>query len=128
MIDRNPFAPPAPNESPCIEHVLYFVWEREAIRIAKENNYEGELTKDPILKQYRFCNVRRQDDRVSKWIINNVLSRDFEDMWFAAAICRYVNWPPAIANLLFERAIPNRVEDFDVKRFADTIDNITAAG
>lgn len=128
MSEHNPFSAPTPSEEPCIEHILYWVWEREAIRIAKENGYQEELTKDPILKQYRFCNVRRKDDRVSRWLINNVYSKPYTDLWFVAAICRYVNWPPMLAILLEHGLIPDRVENFDHVEFGRTIDKVTEFG
>jgi len=131
VIDHNTFARPESNESPCLEHVLYWVWERETIRIAKENNYKGELTTDPILSKYKFCNVRRQDDRVSKWIIDNMLvhaSPEDDDIWFISAIARYVNWPPMLHELLSEGLVPSRVEDFDYKKFGECIDDVTRAG
>jgi len=131
MINRCPVVPPIPSEPPCFQHVLYFVWERECIRIAKENNYDGELTKDPILKQYRFCNVRRRDDRVSKWIIENMLVHadpEEDDIWFITAIARYVNWPPMLQKLLSEGLVPCVVEEFDYAAFGECIDAVTRAG
>lgn len=31
-------------------------------------------TDDPVLRQYRFCNVFRQDDTTTKWIVENLLT------------------------------------------------------
>lgn len=130
MINENPFKMPVNTDKPCEEHVLYWVWEREAIRIAKDNGYAGELTRDPILKKYRFCNVRRRDDRVSKWIYDNMLAphRGERDVWFVSAIARYVNWPPALQSLINEKAIPAYVEDFDYEIFGSVIDGIVSRG
>jgi hypothetical protein len=130
MIDRNPFKAPVSSERPCVEHVLSWSWERETIRIAKENGYQGELTKDPILKKYRFCNIRRRDDRVSKWIYDNMLypCKGEKDVWFVSAIARYVNWPPSLQALINEDAIPLNAEDFDYDLFASVMDGITASG
>lgn len=129
MIDHNPYRAPMPEEAPHLHHVLYWTWERECMRIAKENGYTGPLTNDSILATYRFCNIRRRDDRVSKWIIENMLIPatydDDYDIWFIAAIARYINWPPTLAKLLKEGAIPGHVEDFDVDLFSHVVDNIT---
>lgn len=60
------------------------------------------LTDDPILREFRFCNVRREDDRVTRWIVENI-SRPFADhphLWFMLAIARYINWPPALQDLI----------------------------
>jgi hypothetical protein len=130
MIDRCPFSSPKSEESPNINHVLYWVWEREAIRIAKDNKYEGKLTSDPILAKYRFCNIRRRDDRLSQWLLNNYYPQfqSSEDVWFAAAIARYVNWPPTLAKLTEEGAVPQNISSFDYYHFAEVVDGITQSG
>lgn len=130
MINENPFKRPSSEDKPCEEHVLYWVWERECIRIAKENKYAGALTSDPILTKYRFCNVRRRDDRVSKWIYDNMLCpcRGEKDVWFVSAIARYVNWPLTLQELINADAIPENAEDFDYELFASVIDGIVKSG
>ena len=47
-----------------IELIKWFIKEREAIRNGKETN-------DYVLKHSRFCNIHREDDKVSKWIFTN---------------------------------------------------------
>lgn len=127
----NPFERPVPGRC-SIDDVLYWVWEREMIRMSKVAGREAPYTHDPILSKYRFCNVRRRDDRVSQWIINNLLD-DYRlggenDMWFVAAIARYVNWPPSLRELLAESAIPERAEDFDPDLFIRVMDGIKDSG
>ena len=73
MIEDNPYWRPSKKEIISREALLYFVREREAIKIAKDNKYQGVLTVDPILSKYKFTNIRRKDDRVSKWIIKNII-------------------------------------------------------
>ena len=87
MIDNNPYHMPDKDTVVSTEALLYFVWEREAMRIAKENRFNGALTFDPILSKYKFTNIRRKDDRVSKWIIKNVIdlysTENYRpDLWF----------------------------------------------
>lgn len=127
MVEQNPYHAPQAADKPSLEHILYFVWEREAIRIAKENGYKGELTVDPILAKYRFCNIRRRDDRVSKWLIENMyIHIDSEDdAWFIAAIARFINWPPTLVNLLNNGAIPAKAEDFNANLFCRVLDDLT---
>lgn len=45
---------------------------------------------DPIIAQYRFCNVRRNDDRVTKWLFAHWLEKHKgnKDGWFAFAVAR----------------------------------------
>lgn len=45
--------------------------ERESIRLKREAGQSKPWTQNPILKSFRFCNVRREDDRTSKFIIEN---------------------------------------------------------
>ena len=50
---------------------LYWIKERESIRKKKEAGNPKPWTDDPILQNYRFCNVRRMDDTVSQWLLKN---------------------------------------------------------
>ena len=132
MITRCPFPRPKTEDVATLESFLYFVWERECVRLARENDWEAPWTQDEILAKYRFCNIRRRDDHVTKWIIEQMINtynlNDATDLWFVLAIARYVNWPPTLTELLGEGAVPFCVEEFDIKLFADTITAITKSG
>lgn len=78
---------------------------REALRLKKEEGGMPPWSDDPILNEYRFCNVRRRDDRVSKWLIENVLCYYGEDidLWTFlqwTALCRWINWPPTLKAIM----------------------------
>lgn len=82
---------------------LYWVKERESIRKKKEAGLPRPWTKDEVLDMYRFCNVRRRDDRVSRWIVTNIIDpADNVDntLWLQLAFARYINWPDAITSLM----------------------------
>ncbi|MBD3343353.1 MAG: hypothetical protein GF353_29925 [Candidatus Lokiarchaeota archaeon] len=49
-----------------------FAVERQEIFFRKFKNISYPLTKDPILKEYKFTNVYRASDRVSQYLIKNV--------------------------------------------------------
>lgn len=52
-----------------VESLVYWVNERERVRINKEAGLpRHQWTKDPILRTYHFCNIRREDDRGTKEI------------------------------------------------------------
>ena len=109
---------------------LYFVEERENIRLRKEGGEAAPWTTDPILQEYRFCNIRRKDDRVSRWLLNNwynQFSPTSVDMWFIAAIARMINWPPTLQALLESGVVSSLVEGFDPDRFSSTLELIHAA-
>jgi hypothetical protein len=55
-------------------------------------------TTDPILQTYRFCNVYRENDTVTRWIADHWRgphSTD-PDLWFAMVVARFVNWPDTL--------------------------------
>lgn len=55
-----------------------FVTERYRIHIRKDIQcLQPPFTKDPILKEFKFTNIRREHDRETKWLINNITSNDF---------------------------------------------------
>lgn len=123
----NPFERPRPGKFR-IDDILYWVYEREMIRIRKEAGLEAPYTEDPILNKYRFCNVRRRDDRMTQWIIKNLLDDETlggdTDMWFVSAIARYVNWPPSLLALKQSGAIPEDAKDFDPDVFIAVMDDL----
>jgi len=47
---------------------LGFVCERELVRLRKEDGRPKPWTDDKVLQTYRFCNINRNDDTVSRWI------------------------------------------------------------
>ena len=51
----------------------YFAYERQNIFIKKSNNEPYPWTKDPILDKYKFCNSYRVNDRVSQYLLKNVI-------------------------------------------------------
>jgi hypothetical protein len=59
------------------------------------------LTNDPILAQGHFCNVRREDDRGTRWVAANIVEpcRDDPDLFLKVAVARFVNEPTALAEI-----------------------------
>lgn len=51
--------------------LLYWIKERQRISIRKANGDPKPWTDDEILQNYRFCNVKRIDDKVSWWLYQN---------------------------------------------------------
>ena len=98
------------------EYLIDFANEREAIRRRKEMGLQV-LTDNEILRKYRFCNVRRRDDRVTAWLLKNYYTNNIGDVWFKALIARLINWPPTLKYLLEKDAIPHRVEEFEGNYF-----------
>lgn len=62
------------------------------MRINKEvNKQPPPWTDDEILQNWRFCNVRREDDKVTRWIAANWRTHDTPDLWFAMCVARFIN-------------------------------------
>ncbi len=76
----------------------HWIKEREAARIRKDGgDVAPPWTDDPIIATYRFCNVRREDDRGTVWIRKNIRER-FDGhplLWLMLCIGRQINWPDA---------------------------------
>jgi hypothetical protein len=78
-----------------------FVVARHAVYVNRERGHAKPWTPDPILQQYRFCNVYRELDTVTKWISDNWREPHAgeNDLWFAMAVARWVNWPDTLAEI-----------------------------
>lgn len=87
--------------------LLYWIVAREEVRRNKEAGKPKPWTKDPVLQSARFCNVRRMDDKVSRWLLDNWYpnpGRPDESISLAqglvnAAMARLINWPPSLERL-----------------------------
>lgn len=123
MIDTCPYDAPNEHTVSQIESFLYFVWEREAIRIAKENGHQPPWTSDDTLAKYRFCNIRRKDDKVSKWLIDNVYARygGSACAYLAASLCRFINWPPTLQHIMSAGAMPHVYIDLSLDKINEAV-------
>lgn len=76
-----------------IERFLYWINERESIRLKKENKQHLPYTDDQILQSFRFCCVRRMDDKVSRWLLNQwyLPNKDHRNIVLAATLARQFN-------------------------------------
>jgi hypothetical protein len=73
--------------------------ERQKIHDRKEAGLPKPWSKDPIFQTYKFCNVRREDDKVTQWFKANWRSGDkWEQPNFVPAIMfgRTINWPDTL--------------------------------
>lgn len=81
-----------------LERLLYWIETRESIRLKKEAGEKPPWTDDEILQSYRFCNCRRMDDRVSKWLLENWYQPFFNhrNILPACALARFINLPSSL--------------------------------
>lgn len=95
--------------------LVWWVEQRETIRRKRLLGGPAPWTSDKILQRYRFCNIRRRDDRVSQWIIRHVVtpySRCASLLRFLA-LCRWVNWPPTIQEIMHNGLWPMDSPDWE---------------
>lgn len=86
-------------------------WMEERQRIYERRVVEQRAppwTRDEIMQRYRFCNVYRELDTVTRWIDEHI-RRPFathENLWFMLCIARQINLPDTLAALLQSRGWP----------------------
>ncbi len=107
------------------ERVQYWILERESIRKNKEAGTPFSWTNDPIFLTYRFCNVRREDDRVTRWLKKNWRDphKGHPNMVGAMLLARMINWPPTLEYIGFpERGVDvttaNKIHDMAGKAWS----------
>ena len=73
----------------------YFAYERQNIFLKKLRGLEAPWTEDEILRNYKFCNSYRVNDRVSQYLLKNVIynskSYSKEDMMFRIVLFKIFN-------------------------------------
>lgn len=82
------------------EEFCWFIQEREKIRRNKESGLAIPWTNDPILQKYRFTNVWRQDDAVTKAVMQRIEHLEHKPQL-------------AVANIIWLRSL-NRVESINI--------------
>jgi hypothetical protein len=86
-----------------VDRLIYWIQERETIRLVREAGQSPPWTDDVILQTYRFTNVRRMDDRVSRWLLDNWYKPNWGHQNMVLAICmaRFLNLPDSLAAVGF---------------------------
>lgn len=77
-----------------LKHYYNYVTERYEIFKKREKGFPPPWTNDPILKEYKFTNVRREHDRTTKWLIDNISKSEKlsdGDMFWRTMIFRLYN-------------------------------------
>ncbi len=86
--------------------------ERYNIYLRRAANEPPPWTKDPIFQRYKFCNVFREQDKVTVWLRENWREpyADHPNLPFAMALARLINWPPTLEEIGFpKRWNPDKV-------------------
>jgi alpha-glutamyl/putrescinyl thymine pyrophosphorylase clade 1 len=94
--------------------LAYWIVERERIRKLHDSGMPRPWTANAILDEYRFCNVRREDDRVTRWLAKNwrLPYKDHPNLTVAMLLARMINWPPTLEAIGFpDKWEPERIVD-----------------
>ena len=104
----------------------YFANERQNIFIKKLNGDTPPWTNDPILKTYKFCNSYRVNDRVSQYLLKNVIYNDKtykdEDMLFRIILFKLFN-KESTWELLLKEFEDITLSTFDMKEYSKVLTN-----
>lgn len=84
---------------------MYFAWARERhAMFLRRKFYElpPPWSSNPVMAATRWCNTYRELDKVTQWFSYNVYRPNSgnPNLWFAAMICRYINHPDSIQDLM----------------------------
>lgn len=84
---------PSLDEWEGIKAFFAYARERYTIFLARRDGLPHPWTKDPILQQYRFCNIFREDDTTTAWIKKNIRKPLKHDpkVVIAMCVCRFFN-------------------------------------
>jgi hypothetical protein len=82
------------------ELLLYWIRERYDIFLKRKTGVEKPWSQDEIFQRTYFCNVHRENDRVTRWIRDyynpQVGERFFE---YNIVLSRFINWPGSLARI-----------------------------
>ena len=77
-----------------LDRYTYWIEERERIRYLKEElKQDPPWTGDPILKEFKFCQVFREDDRTTRWFRTHMREplRNSPEVFMATIAFRFFN-------------------------------------
>jgi alpha-glutamyl/putrescinyl thymine pyrophosphorylase clade 1 len=101
-----------------VETFFSYVKERQLILERRTSGQTAPWTDDLILRQYRFCCVRREDDRVTRWIKKEVRDKygNTRSGLQAAIIARLINHPDTLVDLSYNPS-RNLLVDWNQEEF-----------
>ncbi|MBL8550604.1 MAG: hypothetical protein JNJ73_11525 [Hyphomonadaceae bacterium] len=88
-----------------------WITERHNIYLKKARGEPRPWTDDPVLREFSFCNVFRELDKVTVWVRENWREpfAENENLWIAMCLARQINWPDTLAEIGF----PEKTYDAD---------------
>lgn len=109
-----------------------FMKMRHEIWVKRSKGLPPPWTDDPVLSEYRFCNVYRELDTVTIWIRENIREpfADHKMLWFMLCIARRINLPATLEELMADKkgAWPTSRNKWSPERMVEILDARTARG
>ncbi|WP_367270243.1 nucleotide kinase domain-containing protein [uncultured Eubacterium sp.] len=71
-----------------------FAYERQKVFFKKIQGYDYPWTTDKVLQKYKFTNAYRASDRISQYLIKNIIysfNNDTEDLLFRILLFKIFN-------------------------------------
>jgi hypothetical protein len=86
-----------------LQTFLYWMQERHAIYNRRKAGQPPPWTDDPLLANFRWCNVFRELDRETVLLRKHWREpyANHENLWFAMCMARQVNWWPSLEEIGF---------------------------
>jgi hypothetical protein len=91
------------------EQFVAWVTTRHKILTKKQRGEVAPWSDDPIMQSVYFTNVRREDDKVTVWISDNIRKRYVNSPHFTAIMClaRMINKPSTLQRLINAGVLDN---------------------
>ena len=109
----------------------YFACERQNIFWKKINGDPAPWTHDKILQEYKFCNSYRVNDRVSQYLLKNVIyngnNYNYEDMLFRIILFKLFN-KESTWELLSKNFGDILLKNFNTKKYSFVLENAISNG
>lgn len=113
-----------------LDRLVYWITERESVRLKRKAGEQPPWTADEILRKFKFTNIRRMDDRVSRWLLRSwyIPYKDHPNVVTAAVLARQLNNPDSLEEVGFPGVWdPVRVEAVLNDRVRRGLKNFSAA-
>lgn len=109
----------------------YFAYERQNIFYKKLEGVEPPWTKDEILNTYKFCNSYRVNDRVSQYLLKNVIyngkNYSDRDMLFRIVLFKLFN-KEETWQLFIDNFSDVTLANFDKEKYSKVIEDAKNSG
>ena len=109
----------------------YFACERQNIFIKKNNGEPSPWTNDIILQEYKFCNCYRVNDRVSQYLLKNVIYNGKKykdkDMIFRIILFKLFN-KESTWELLLKHFNDITLDTFNMKEYSKVLETAISNG